>query len=256
MDTGSADRPVNIIFRFPFKRPEAFPQPTLVAPAPTPLDEQVWRYLLTAPQGRPLEILAEIEEDEVTFDWGLLAHDLNVPLHKVLAAAAMLFERHTGRSLKLEDSEVQMSARAAAEQASRSPGTPDAPEEPLADAGLRSVESLGTRTPSPAVGLSTRTPEEDRSIGQPEDHSMKTAPAASVRMRSVGGPADPNVAEVQLAEEPSEEKASSLGSFSDLSDSSITESALQDALISEALNASTGMSSMLRSRMFPWSKKK
>ncbi|KAJ1718618.1 hypothetical protein LPJ61_006545, partial [Coemansia biformis] len=49
--------------------------------------------------------------------------------------------------------------------------------------------------------------------------------------------------------------SSSSSSFSDLSSSSLTESAMQDALIAEAMNAST-MSSLLGSRMFPWSKKR
>ncbi|KAJ1931941.1 hypothetical protein FBU59_006540, partial [Linderina macrospora] len=343
MDSNTADRPVNLIIRFPFKRPADFRPPTITEHSHRTLEEQVWRYLLSIPgQRQPLDILSEIEEDEVTFDWGLLAQELSAPLHDVLAAAASLFERHVGRSLKLADSEVQITARSAVEQftaytreAQQSPPKAAASKSPkedsgsglddpvdtqdLENAGLRSVESLGgqSEAPSPVVELSTTTPPAETSLeasireAVDSDHSMRTASAVaarislaqrsmepdrgaamsyqgrnresplsfrgspmeprslqqwrnesggrveSVRMRSAEASAeasaskqvDPNVSEVQIAGDPVEEQksASSMGSFSDLSDSSITESALQDALISEAMNASTtGMSSMLR----------
>ncbi|KAJ1966347.1 hypothetical protein GGI12_000127 [Dipsacomyces acuminosporus] len=384
--------PVHVVFRFPFKRPQDF-QPLQVKPfETTSLEEQVWRWLLAVPgPDRPLDILAELEEDEVTFDWELLATTLGVPLADVFAAASTLFERHMGRRLALvDDSNIHMaesdtgqirsdvatgmkaaepvlvkpisSSRPALPSVSKpslplsspsspssSPSLPSSKDRLASDkdferTGLKSVESLGGQhlsdgPASPAVELSTVTPDGERSAEQMERHaaaiaaesdrSMQTASVLTERLSRVrqsptgSGPAvlqhtatqrhqiseDENereldmrqslIAEAMLsrvqqqtqaaadhtsstppalasttantaasaavddgntsANDPANNErrpASVSSSFSDLSNSSLTESAMQDALISEAMNASTAMSSLLGSRMFPWAKKK
>ncbi|KAI8326056.1 hypothetical protein GQ54DRAFT_132275 [Martensiomyces pterosporus] len=340
--------PVHVIFRYPYKRPQEFQPPQVKPFEEVSLEEQVWRWLLAVPgPDRPLDILAELEEDEVTFDWELLASTLHVPLADVFAAASTLFERHMGRRLTLvEDSSLQVaeppvkpeepakeqrgdtgaSAEACQQPQPSLPSLPSSPSSSSMDrpanasdferTGLQSVESLGSRhesdgPASPVVELSTTTPEAGRSRDRIDEHatgaadsdrSMKTASILTEKLsrgkqstRSDTAAmhqhahqwqplhdqaasqheldmrqsliAEAMVSEVHhatashpssAAGPPGDEKraASSSSSFSDLSNSSLTESAMQDALISEAMNGSTAMSSLLGSRMFPWAKKK
>ncbi|KAJ2007825.1 hypothetical protein GGI04_000429 [Coemansia thaxteri] len=371
MSTPTEDTPVHVIFRFPFKRPRDF-QPPRIAPGEAwSLEEQVWRCLLSLPgPDQPHDILAELEQDQVTFDWELLASTLHVPLADVFEAASNLFQQHIGRPLTLVEDSMQFASRhdtrneldgdrvqsdgGTAVYTTRQPTnlpqhrrTPsqsslDAPADAsdFERAGLlRSVDSMGDGaspdgSTSPVVELDTATPNNGRGSRQsgggdeyevsPEynlgsDMSMRTAPNptglpsyldsrqailaqprsasapsemdddfgmrqsliaeamvsqvhySSHRGRSSGGLQQPyrlgstdNTAAVATSAAaatvdnalPTAKPASSSSSFSDLSNSSLTESAMQDALISEAMNASTAMSSLLGSRMFPWSKKR
>ncbi|KAJ2901977.1 hypothetical protein GGI21_004616, partial [Coemansia aciculifera] len=112
MNSQSEDPPVHVIFRFPFKRPSDFQGPRLLPAEPWTLEEQVWRCLISLPGAdQPQDILAELEQDQVTFDWELLATTLQVPLTDVFVAASNLFQQHMGRPLALIDDSVQMLAR-------------------------------------------------------------------------------------------------------------------------------------------------
>ncbi|KAJ2095752.1 hypothetical protein GGI09_004711 [Coemansia sp. S100] len=338
MNSQTEDTQVHVIFRFPFKRPEGFQPPQLAPASPLTLEEQVWRCLISLPgPDRPQDILAELEQDQVTFDWELLASTLQVPLSDVFVAASNLFQQHIGRPLTLVEDSVQMLARHSARTGSEEVAEDAAysqqqkslvPRHELAgnqsqhssldepantrdfeQAGLlQSVESLGngvTRagSSSPVVELDTATPDDRyRSRYDAEDDSgRKSLPGANVdsdlSMRTAPNPViqhsytsevgdDDGMRQSLIAEAmasrvhhpsrhgpreqqphtpaaatagntaPKQKLASSSSSFSDLSNSSLTESAMQDALISEAMNASTAMSSLLGSRMFPWSKKR
>ncbi|KAJ2791225.1 hypothetical protein H4R21_006357, partial [Coemansia helicoidea] len=281
-----------------------------------------------------------LEQDQVTFDWELLADTLGVPLSEVFEAASSLFEKHIGRPLAMAEESLSSarqpgtlgptSGAASSSGAGSGPEETDDPGEPeglaenlagsldspagsadLGRAGLRSVESLGMMAPdepqSPAVELSSATPRagnsgeqidagsshERRPVepllasrvrisgqqrGDPADSGAAAAAAAAAahldmrqsmladamgsRMLPGRQPAPAATAAttaVTTAAEPrgatKPRPPSSSSSFSDLSNSSLTESAMQDALISEAMNAST-MSSLLGSRVFPWSKKR
>ncbi|KAJ2886947.1 hypothetical protein H4R27_000270 [Coemansia aciculifera] len=334
MNSQTEDTPVHVIFRFPFKRPEGFQPPQLAPASPLTLEEQVWRCLISLPgPDRPQDILAELEQDQVTFDWELLASTLQVPLSDVFVAASNLFQQHIGRPLTLVEDSVQMLARYSArseevaedvvfsQQPSLVPrhelvrdqsqhSSLDAPANTrdFEQAGLlQSVESLGNGvaragSSSPVVELDTATPDDSyrsrydagddgeqkslRGANVDSDLSMRTAPnpviqhsytsevgdedgmrqsliaeamASRVHHPSRHGPREqrPQAPAATAGNTASNQKpASSSSSFSDLSNSSLTESAMQDALISEAMNASTAMSSLLGSRMFPWSKKR
>ncbi|KAJ1856335.1 hypothetical protein GGH12_001912 [Coemansia sp. RSA 1822] len=129
---------------------------------------------------------------------------------------------------------------------------------------MRSVESVGDAlTPgSPAVELRIATP---TSTSQTEPMRRSVEPQLTHRVRTrhidmrqsmadaMGSQMLPQTRSVP--QEPVQRPISSSSSFSDLSNSSLTESAMQDALISEAMGTSTAMS-LLGSRMFPWSKKR
>ncbi|KAI7826637.1 hypothetical protein BX661DRAFT_198676 [Kickxella alabastrina] len=208
------------------------------------LEEQVWRSLCTLPGfDQPCDILGELEHDQVTFDWELLADTLNVPLKDVFEAASNLFREHMGRPLTLMDEgsfQINTARRAAREEErnSKSVGSGD-----FRQADMRSVESVGRTDEeegsgpgSPVVELHTITPDGYEATEDDEGGSMRQSMIAEA-MASRGT------------------SASSSSSFSDLSEGSLTESAMQDALISEAMNGSTAMS-MLGSRMFPWSRKR
>ncbi|KAJ2485712.1 hypothetical protein IWW37_005865 [Coemansia sp. RSA 2050] len=319
MNSQTEDTPVHVIFRFPFNRPADFQPPQLAAASPPTLEEQVWRCLLSLPgPDRPQDILAELEQDQVTFDWELLATTLQVPLSEVFTAASNLFQHHIGRPLVLVEDSVPMLARHSTEEpamdsqqrslvprheleGNQSPSL-DAPATgSFEQAGLlQSVESLGNAVPragssSPVVELDTATPERSQygDGGQKRivdsDLSMRTAPNLGARRSYAPEVGDEDFMRQSLIAEamasrvhpnrratseqqqqpppaaltaaagstPANRKpASASSSFSDLSNSSLTESAMQDALISEAMNASTAMSSLLGSRMFPWSKKR
>ncbi|KAJ2830743.1 hypothetical protein FBU31_002436 [Coemansia sp. 'formosensis'] len=334
MNSQTEDTPVHVIFRFPFKRPTDFQPPKLAPASPLTLEEQVWRCLISLPgPDRPQDILAELEQDQVTFDWELLASTLQVPLSDVFVAASNLFQQHIGRPLTLVEDSVPMLARhsvlpssevaqdAVYSQQQRSlvprheltrtqsqHSSLDAPAnaKDFEQAGLlQSVESLDNGvaragSSSPVVELDTATPDnayrsrydagsEHRSLAGANvesDLSMRTAPNPVIprsftselgdedgmrqsliaeamasrvhhpsRREASGQRPHPPVATTGNAA-PNGKPASTSSSFSDLSNSSLTESAMQDALISEAMNASTAMSSLLGSRMFPWSKKR
>ncbi|KAJ2764424.1 hypothetical protein IWQ56_004489, partial [Coemansia nantahalensis] len=330
---------VRVVFRFPFRRPVGFRAPTVADAGPRTVEEQVWRCLLSLPgPGGPVAVLAELEQDQVTFDWELLADTLGVPLSAVFEAASSLFEKHIGRPLAMAEESLSSarqpgtlgptSGAASSSGAGSGPEETDDPGEPeglaenlagsldspagsadLGRAGLRSVESLGMMAPdepqSPAVELSSATPRAGNSgeqIDVGSSHERRAVePLLASRVRSGGqqrsDPADSGAAAaaaaahldmrqsmladamgsrmlpgrqpapaataatttVTVAAEPrgatKPRPPSSSSSFSDLSNSSLTESAMQDALISEAMNAST-MSSLLGSRVFPWSKKR
>ncbi|KAJ2742694.1 hypothetical protein GGI20_004292 [Coemansia sp. BCRC 34301] len=333
MNSQSEDTPVHVIFRFPFKRPsEEFQLPRLVPAEPWTLEEQVWRCLLSLPgPDQPHDILAELEQDQVTFDWELLASTLQVPLTDVFVAASNLFQQHLGRPLELVEDSMQMLGRHSSrldhgskEQRYEEGGGEgvavcseqrgfvphhelkrDQSHESLLDApadardfeqtGLQSVESLGNGiaragSSSPVVELNTATPDNEvhrsqvgadgaheqagsqrlniqtepdlsdwrsrtSELGDEEDGMRQSllAEAMASRVHQHQQPAhNPPPVSTRTGREP----PTTSSSFSDLSNSSLTESAMQDALISEAMNASTAMSSLLGSRMFPWSKKR
>ncbi|KAJ1718111.1 hypothetical protein LPJ61_006846, partial [Coemansia biformis] len=91
MDVSSSERPVRVIFRYPFKRQVGFRAPTVTEGEPRTVEEQVWRCLVSLPgPDSPLGILAELEQDQVTFDWELLADTLQVPLTEVFEAVSSL----------------------------------------------------------------------------------------------------------------------------------------------------------------------
>ncbi|KAJ2457944.1 hypothetical protein GGF42_002380 [Coemansia sp. RSA 2424] len=342
MNSQSEDTPVHVIFRFPFKRPDDFQPPRLAPAEPWTLEEQVWRCLISLPgPDQPHDILAELEQDQVTFDWELLASTLQVPLTDVFVAASNLFQQHIGRPLTLVEDSVQMLARysarldrgsevlaesreedaaACSEQQSFVPrhelvqsqsqqSSLDAPANArdFEQAGLlQSVESLGNgvvraSSSSPVVELDTATPDDEghrsrhdagggygqgspQKLNVDSDLSIRTAPnpigwhsrasehgdeanmrqsliaeAMASRVHHPSSHRQPLQQPRAAATEntaPVREPPTTSSSFSDLSNSSLTESAMQDALISEAMNASTAMSSLLGSRMFPWSKKR
>ncbi|KAJ2449512.1 hypothetical protein EV183_004856 [Coemansia sp. RSA 2336] len=284
----TVDKRVRLILRFPYKRPEDFVQPQVQPADPFSVEEQVWRCLLSLPgPDQPQDILAELEQDQVTFDWELLAETLKVPLAEVFEAASSLFYKHMGRPLELGEQGIQLtpapplaveqllentdesssSSNARLRQAAQmtesiivkepaeygsdnaSSHSTDHPANSREFTGLRSVESLGNgeqaEAPgSPAVELSTATPTNNHGSQQLDSQSVELEQPTEL-----------------LAQDHSNHKqerrvSSSSSSFSDLSNSSLTESAMQDALISEGMNASTAMSSLLGSRMFPWSKKR
>ncbi|KAJ2850839.1 hypothetical protein IWW36_001563 [Coemansia brasiliensis] len=109
----TVDKRVRLIFRFPYKRPEGFTQPQIQPADPFSVEEQVWRCLLSLPgPDQPQDILAELEQDQVTFDWELLAETLKVPLGKVFEAASSLFHKHMGRPLELGDQGIQLTPAA------------------------------------------------------------------------------------------------------------------------------------------------
>ncbi|KAJ2717003.1 hypothetical protein H4R19_000258 [Coemansia spiralis] len=339
------EQAVRVVFRFPFRRPEGFREPAVTDTGPRTVEEQVWRCLLSLPgSDGPQAILAELEQDQVTFDWELLAETLQVPLSAVFEAASSLFAKHMGRPLAMAEESIQLThqqgtahAPGQARITASSPSTEVPPAAPasrgsthrgdsetdeasqsrdspadsvaLGRAGLRSVESLGLTShdepQSPAVELSSITPRAGSSSELAEDsashsrHPMEPqlehqlhnsgpavvaaddngggvtvaaaapfdmrqsmlADAMGSRMlpdrRSLEG-ASATAAAPTTVEPPLDAKKpppSTSSSFSDLSNSSLTESAMQDALISEAMNAST-MSSLLGSRVFPWAKKR
>ncbi|KAJ1823204.1 hypothetical protein LPJ56_000139 [Coemansia sp. RSA 2599] len=307
------DQPVHVILRFPFKRPDNFVEPKVTSDIEYSLEERVWRFLCSLPgPDQPRDILAELEQDQVTFDWELLAETLQIPLAQVFEAASELFQKHMGRPLELlEDSvglqphyvrpdiagrsdttgsavpqvagSVMAGDREAAEgvvvrssvlsdgEGAEAPGSSD-----FERTGLRSVESLGRSegVASPAVELSTVTPRDEVSerslMGRGEDADemrqslIAEAMADRVVRRATGprGPLDTIEEMPATAHErprpgqPAAASSSRSSSFSDLSNNSLTESAMQDALLSEAMNGSTVMSSILGSRMFPWTKKR
>ncbi|KAI9501120.1 hypothetical protein BX070DRAFT_229433 [Coemansia spiralis] len=112
MNVNNQDKSVHIIFRYPFKRPDGF-QPPRIKPAIEEwcLEEQVWRCLLALPgPDSPEDILAELEQDQVTFDWELLASTLQVSLDEVFQAASNLFAQHLGRSLNLVEDSIQFTS--------------------------------------------------------------------------------------------------------------------------------------------------
>ncbi|KAJ2792048.1 hypothetical protein H4R20_006792, partial [Coemansia guatemalensis] len=111
MDQQREDAPVRVIFRFPFKRPEGFRAPEVLAADEWTVEERVWRCLLSLPgPDRPQDILAELEQEQVTFDWELLAQTLEVPLGEVFEAASALFERHMGRPLVQIEESIQFTS--------------------------------------------------------------------------------------------------------------------------------------------------
>ncbi|KAJ1894294.1 hypothetical protein LPJ66_005275 [Kickxella alabastrina] len=259
----SAITPVRVIFRLPFKRPANFHPPTLQPPPALSLEEQVWRSLCTLPGfDQPCDILGELEHDQVTFDWELLADTLNVPLKDVFEAASNLFREHMGRPLTLMDEgsfQINTARRAAREEEEKMEEPEEAPEESSKSVGsgdfrqadMRSVESVGrtdeeegSAPGSPVVELHTTTPDGYEATEEDEGGSMRQSMIAEAMASRVHAGAGRR-----------ETSASSSSSFSDLSEGSLTESAMQDALISEAMNGSTAMS-MLGSRMFPWSRKR
>ncbi|KAJ2679228.1 hypothetical protein GGH99_005566, partial [Coemansia sp. RSA 1285] len=109
------ERPVHIILRYPFKRPADFSPPQLTKTGKKwSLEEQVWRCLLSLPgPDRPQDILAELEQDEVTFDWELLATTLEVTLGQVFEAASNLFVQHLGRPLDIAEESIQFTRNGA-----------------------------------------------------------------------------------------------------------------------------------------------
>ncbi|KAJ2674181.1 hypothetical protein GGH99_005995, partial [Coemansia sp. RSA 1285] len=109
------ERPVHIILRYPFKRPAGFSPPQLAKTGKKwSLEEQVWRCLLSLPgPDRPQDILAELEQDEVTFDWELLATTLQVTLGQVFEAASNLFVQHLGRPLDIAEESIQFTRNGA-----------------------------------------------------------------------------------------------------------------------------------------------
>ncbi|KAJ2393921.1 hypothetical protein GGI05_002268, partial [Coemansia sp. RSA 2603] len=102
-------------------------------------------------------------------------------------------------------------------------------------------------TGSPAVELSTRTPEE----GSREQETGLRQSLAVAMEGQMGGVGERRVAAAAAA---SVSEGSAGSSFSDLSDTSLTSSAMQDALLAEAMNGST-LGSILGSRMFPWGRR-
>ncbi|KAJ2499444.1 hypothetical protein GGH96_003509 [Coemansia sp. RSA 1972] len=131
---------------------------------------------------------------------------------------------------------------------------------------MRSVESVGDVLPgSPAVELRTSTPTSTSQIAsEPMQRSVEPQLTNRVRTKHIDmrqSMADAMASQMlpqtrSVPQEPVQRPiSSSSSSFSDLSNSSLTESAMQDALISEAMAGSTAMS-LLGSRMFPWSKKR
>ncbi|KAJ2030306.1 hypothetical protein IWW57_001252 [Coemansia sp. S610] len=311
MNSQTEDTPVHVIFRFPFNRPADFRPPQLVPPPPPTLEEQVWRCLLSLPgPDRPHDILAELEQDQVTFDWELLATTLQVPLSEVFTAASNLFLYHIGRPLTLVEDSVPMLARHSIQEPAPSSQQPslvprhelEGDQSPSLDAPatgdfeqaglLQSVESLGNaavraESSSPVVELDTATPDRSQYDSSQQkdvvesDLMTQTAPNLGARHSYAPETGDEDFMRQSLIAEAMASRvhhnrrttgeqpppttttgntakgkaASASSSFSDLSNSSLTESAMQDALISEAMNASTAMS-LLGSRMFPWSKKR
>ncbi|KAJ1795667.1 hypothetical protein LPJ59_004215 [Coemansia sp. RSA 2399] len=118
MDPQHQENPVHVIFRYPFKRPADFQPPQLKQTAEEwSLEEQVWRCLLSLPgPDRPQDILAELEQDEVTFDWELLASTLQVSLSQVFEAASNLFVQHLGRPLDIVEESIQYTRNTEREQ--------------------------------------------------------------------------------------------------------------------------------------------
>ncbi|PIA17714.1 hypothetical protein COEREDRAFT_7306 [Coemansia reversa NRRL 1564] len=108
MDKQKNEAAVRVIFRFPFKRPKGFRAPEILSADEWTVEERVWRCLLSLPgPDRPQDILAELEQEQVTFDWELLAQTLEVSLGKVFEAASALFERHMGRPLVQIEESIQ-----------------------------------------------------------------------------------------------------------------------------------------------------
>ncbi|KAJ2723180.1 hypothetical protein GGI07_002815 [Coemansia sp. Benny D115] len=290
----SQDPPVHIVLKFPFKRPENFQPPLIVTNPPISLDEQVWRCLCSLPgsDDRPQDILAELEMDQVTFDWELLADTLQVSMAQVFEAAQVLFEKHMGRPLRLvEDSStgfqipnrrsIQIPRQSIEQQSTELENNVATVD------GMKSVESLGREEEddepgsSPVVALSTVTPPERN---EDVDESRQSFGDSQYADRLVDGARNMSLDEdtpdylrqsliaeamaSRVHQQPFNQQqqnvptkvslsniSSKSSSFSDLSNTSLTESAMQDALLSEAMNGSTAMS-MLGSRMFPWSKKR
>ncbi|KAJ1721912.1 hypothetical protein LPJ53_003632 [Coemansia erecta] len=236
---------VHVVFRYPYARPESFTAPTVTS-AHSRLADQVWQRL-SETETSPTDILAELEHDQVTFDWEQLAAVMHVPLDAVFEAASELFRRHMGRPLRLAEEEEE--------------------EEGV---GMRSVESLGREEEeeglgSPAVEMSTRTPEEKEEAGEEEEEEEENGDGAVLRMSLAQAMRERHVENEEGSEkaadapqpqpQPQSQPQSQSSSFSDLSDTSLTSSAMQDALLSEAMNGSTMMGSILGSRMFPWGKR-
>ncbi|KAJ2604151.1 hypothetical protein H4R99_001982 [Coemansia sp. RSA 1722] len=293
------DPPVHVIFRYPFKRPASFVEPTVTSSITYTLEEKVWRFLRALPgPDQPGDILAELEQDQVTFDWELLATTLQEPLARVFEAASNLFNRHMGRPLVLlADNSSSLGGaglqtnyvRAAVVGSSEltdGEGAEAAGSRDFERAGLRSVESLGRsqESGSPVVGLSMVTPRDEKTEGSlllaeqspdgvEEDDGMRQsliaeAMAERVQQHVVGvrsgaplttireSPATAT-ATATATERPEAGSSSRSSSFSDLSsNNSLTESAMQDAMLAETMNGSTVMSSILGSRMFPWTKRR
>ncbi|KAJ1878765.1 hypothetical protein LPJ57_003229 [Coemansia sp. RSA 486] len=286
------DPPVHVIFRYPFKRPASFVEPTVTSSITYTLEEKVWRFLRALPgPDQPGDILAELEQDQVTFDWELLATTLQEPLARVFEAASNLFNRHMGRPLVLlADSSSLGGAglqtnyvRAAVVGSSEltdGEGAEVAGSRDFERAGLRSVESLGRsqESGSPVVGLSMVTPRDEKTEGSlllaeqspdgvEEDDAMRQsliaeAMAERVQQHVVGVRSGAPLATIRespatATERPEAGSSSRSSSFSDLSsNNSLTESAMQDAMLAETMNGSTVMSSILGSRMFPWTKRR
>lgn len=197
------------------------------------------------PDSSPLDILAELEQDQVTFDWELLASTLKVTLSQVFEAASLLFFKHIGRPLQLSEEPPVGSLVPRHESLGRPPSSsldlPASTEDFDRAQGLRSVESLNQ----------SNTTEEGNS--QPTDGIAHNTAEDGMRESLIADAMSSHVHH----EQPHQEK--SIGSsFSDLSSNcSLTESAMQEAMISEAIGNSTAMSSLLgASRMFPWSRNK
>ncbi|KAJ1642580.1 hypothetical protein LPJ64_005586 [Coemansia asiatica] len=260
------DPPVHVILRFPFPRPPNLVQPNINTSTTYSLEEKVWRFLQSLPgPDEPWDILAELEHDQVTFDWELLAETLGVPLSQVFEAASRLFLKHMGRPLTLvEDYYVQREVISiAGPNVVRSMGLNDSEEEEAVGGfertELRSVESLGRSEESagsPAVELSTVTPRDE----QLEEDSLERQSMIAEAMADHVEQQQQQQQQQRAPERPQAEQQSALSSksssFSDLSNNSLSESAMQDAMLAEAMNGSTVMSSILGSRMFPWTKRR
>ncbi|KAJ1662002.1 hypothetical protein IW140_000807 [Coemansia sp. RSA 1813] len=149
MDPQHKETPVHIIFRYPFKRPADFQPPQLKQTTEEwSLEEQVWRCLLSLPgPDRPQDILAELEQDEVTFDWELLASTLQVSLSQVFEAASNLFIQHLGRPLDIAEESIQFTRNIEKEQQIHKAEKFDEEEADVADGAYTSS--------APAEGLYT-----------------------------------------------------------------------------------------------------
>ncbi|KAJ2161161.1 hypothetical protein GGF46_001673 [Coemansia sp. RSA 552] len=230
MSEQATDRPVRLIFRFPFKRPADFHAPQIEAANEWTVEERVWR----------VESVGD----------GLAGDEPGSPAVELSIATP----RGGGSSRQ---------------QSGDEDGPPEKPEVPArVGSGAqiqarRSVEPRLTRRLRDSSRRGRAVEESEVNMRQSmlaDAIGSQFLPDRASRGPAGGGDRPPTApASTAAASAPAERKLSSLSSsssFSDLSSSSLTESAMQDALISEAMAASTTMSSLLGSRMFPWSKKR